>query len=263
MLGSSAAIGNISRDTRVTSGDYFGQLTEADPYVSLKNIAGFTEVREFPSFPTNNNVMGTFTATGSSATLTCTPSAIAQAIEPLSTGDRVQVSNVGGALPTGLSANTDYFVVNPVATIGSPVPSLTNYTFQLSATLGGSAISPSAAGTGVNTVTLLENLNAFAFEKRAIHIAVRQMMDALDIAKGLGIPVPVAYHTETDAVTGLTFSSFMWINTDTHDIYVAIVVMYGIETGRGLKGSADPGSLAAGTALDYAGLRIPETATNV
>ena len=190
-------------------------------------------------------------------------SSIAQAIEPLSTGDRVQVSNVGGALPTGLSANTDYFVVNPVATIGSPVPSLTNYTFQLSATLGGSAISPSAAGTGVNTVTLLENLNAFAFEKRAIHIAVRQMMDALDIAKGLGIPVPVAYHTETDAVTGLTFSSFMWINTDTHDIYVAIVVMYGIETGRGLKGSADPGSLAAGTALDYAGLRIPETATNV
>ena len=58
----------------------------------------------------------------------------------LANGDRVMVTNSGGALPTGLSENTVYFVVNK-----------TTDTFQLSLTSGGSAIDLTTAGTGTNS----------------------------------------------------------------------------------------------------------------
>lgn len=57
-------------------------------------------------------------------------------------GDIVRVSNSGGssaALPTGLSANTDYYVVG-----------VSGSTLQLSATSGGSAIDITGAGTGTH-----------------------------------------------------------------------------------------------------------------
>lgn len=62
-------------------------------------------------------------------------------------GDAVTVSNSGGSLPTGLSANTTYFV--QAINSGSGV-------FQLAATYGGSAIAITGAGSGTNTVTLIQ-----------------------------------------------------------------------------------------------------------
>lgn len=62
----------------------------------------------------------------------------------LQDGDPVVLSNSGGALPTGLSAATTYFVVGATAN-----------TFQLSTTLGGSAVNiTAAAGGGTHTLTL-------------------------------------------------------------------------------------------------------------
>lgn len=62
------------------------------------------------------------------------------------TGLKVQVSNSGGALPTGLSAATDYFVIR-----------LTANTFKLATSLvnanAGTAIDISDAGTGTQTAT--------------------------------------------------------------------------------------------------------------
>lgn len=52
-------------------------------------------------------------------------------------GDKLRVWNSGGALPTGLSENTDYYAVN-----------VSGNTFGLSATLNGGAISTTGAGTG-------------------------------------------------------------------------------------------------------------------
>lgn len=60
----------------------------------------------------------------------------------LSNGDRVAVYNSGGALPSGLSEYTEYFVIN----------SETN-TFQLSATYNGSVVDLTTNGTGTNTFT--------------------------------------------------------------------------------------------------------------
>jgi uncharacterized phiE125 gp8 family phage protein len=62
----------------------------------------------------------------------------------LTNGDVVRVSNSGGALPTGLSANTDYYVVN-----------VSGSTFNLSATLGGSAIDITGTGSGNNFIGVI------------------------------------------------------------------------------------------------------------
>lgn len=56
---------------------------------------------------------------------------------------KVRVSNSGGALPTGLSAGTDYYISSPEAS-----------SFQLSATRGGSAVSISDDGSGTHTVAV-------------------------------------------------------------------------------------------------------------
>ncbi len=67
----------------------------------------------------------------------------------LNLGDAVQVSNVGGALPTGLAATTTYFAITSDA-LGSTK-------FKLATTralaLAGTPIDITGAGTGVQTVT--------------------------------------------------------------------------------------------------------------
>jgi hypothetical protein len=60
-----------------------------------------------------------------------------------SAGDIVTFTNSGGALPTSLSLNTEYYVV------GTP----TATTIQVATTLGGTAIVHDGAGTGTHTVT--------------------------------------------------------------------------------------------------------------
>lgn len=59
----------------------------------------------------------------------------------LSNGDVVRLSNSGGALPAGLATNTDYYVVNQ-----------SSATFQLAATLGGTPIDITDAGTGTSFI---------------------------------------------------------------------------------------------------------------
>jgi len=56
---------------------------------------------------------------------------------PYAVGDTVEFSNSGGALPTGLTARKTYYVVAATAD-----------TFDVSATAGGGAITPTEPGTG-------------------------------------------------------------------------------------------------------------------
>lgn len=55
-------------------------------------------------------------------------------------GQPIVLTNQGGALPTGFTANTVYYIVNP-----------STNSFELSATVGGIGIKASAAGSGTNT----------------------------------------------------------------------------------------------------------------
>lgn len=243
-IGGSQFISNIGADPIVQSGDYHGQQVEADPYQSMVNIEGFQEVREWPNFSADNATLGTFTAVAATNVITVS------AAHGLNIGDRVRVSSAT-TLPAGLAADTDYFVLT--------VPSTT--TLTVSATLGGSVLDITDTGTGVHTIVSYGQLNGFFFERRAIHLAVRQLVDNLENAARLGIPKTIAQHTEVDPETGLAITVFAWLKQSTQDIYLAFTVAYGCKGGRGLAAATgvDPGSLAAGAGMDYAGVRVIES----
>lgn len=107
----------------------------------------------------------------------------------LQAGDQVRLYNSGGALPAGLSEDTDYFVVNPAS------PSL-----SLATTPGGAAVTPTDAGTGTHYVG-----------KRVIPEEVRQAMLMLighlyqnrevviTDARVASIEVPMAYEYLLDS----------------------------------------------------------------
>lgn len=88
------------------------------------------------------NTTQTFTASASTDLLTLTAK-----LENLRRGNVVRVSNSGGALPTGLSAATDYYII--------PVGALT---YKLATTfansMSGTAIDLTGDGSGVQTLTL-------------------------------------------------------------------------------------------------------------
>lgn len=68
-------------------------------------------------------------------------------------GQKVRVRNSGGALPTGLTAGTDYYVIN-AGVVGDAK-------LQLSTTSGGSAVNITGAGSGTQTIeVLLDELRA-------------------------------------------------------------------------------------------------------
>ena len=82
---------------------------------------------------------------------TCTADASADTInkgtdDDFANNDTVQFENSGGALPAGLAAGTQYFVVNVAAS-----------TLQVSETFGGSAVN--ITGTGSGTHTIYQNIN--------------------------------------------------------------------------------------------------------
>ena len=258
VLASTDFLSKIMSDPRVMNKQFYDQRTNEDPYTSLVNLKGFTEVCEMPNFPTGNQALCTFTANAGTDALTVVAVASgvvvghpATATFPIANGMRVQVSSSGGAVPAGLVAATNYYVVGANAQAG---------TCQLSATLGGAAINITDAGTGTLTLTENENLNAFAFEKRAIHIAVRPMVDPTEAARQLGIPTPMLTRVEVDPLTGLSMTVFLWQDCagtqPTLDIFASFVVQFGVRAGRGIGGATDPSAAAAGSALDNAGLRF-------
>lgn len=83
------------------------------------------------------------TSLGTATVTIASPGVFTKSSHGLSVGDKVYLTTTG-ALPTGLAANTLYYVVS--------VP--TSSTFTLSATAGGSAINTSGSQSGVHTLFL-------------------------------------------------------------------------------------------------------------
>lgn len=53
--------GALQNDDRIASGDYYGQLNGTDGYRHFVNLGGFSDVWEYPDFPTNSiNLSGFF-----------------------------------------------------------------------------------------------------------------------------------------------------------------------------------------------------------
>lgn len=89
--------------------------------------------KKYTIHDTDNQTQAAFTAANATNVFT-------SAAHGLSNGMCVQVKNSGGALPTGLSALTNYYIINAA----------TN-TFKLSTSKGGSAVDISNDGSGTNT----------------------------------------------------------------------------------------------------------------
>jgi hypothetical protein len=95
----------------------------------------------FRDFTVVQNIVSFYPFSVNTGTSTITLT-VAPGVQPYNLNDRVYISNVGGSLPTGISATTLYYIVNP-----------TNTTIQLSTTPSGSPISITGQGTGINTIT--------------------------------------------------------------------------------------------------------------
>ncbi len=91
------------------------------------------DTKTYTIWDTIDLTQAAFTAANATETFT-------SAAHGLSDGMCIQVKNSGGALPTGLSALTNYYVITA-----------TTNTFQLSATKAGSAVTISDDGSGTNT----------------------------------------------------------------------------------------------------------------
>ena len=114
-------------DTDTPPTEFFeqdGSLLSMTTYEDLLDVIGITFGRDAGT---------TFTADSGTDTFT-------SATHGKSDDDVFRVDNSGGALPTGLSASVKYYVI-----------SATTSTFQLSLTLGGSAVSISDNGTGTQS----------------------------------------------------------------------------------------------------------------
>lgn len=116
---------------------------------------------------------GTKTPAIGTVTVTiATPAVFTKSGHGLTAGDKVQFSTTG-ALPTGLTAGTTYFVI---------AAGLTSNDFEVSATEGGSAINTSGAQSGTHSISLHEAilLDIAAAGVYTLHVDAVNMAD-LDI----------------------------------------------------------------------------------
>jgi uncharacterized phiE125 gp8 family phage protein len=126
---------DLSTSTTFSSASYQVDKAKRPPVVVLKN--GESWPTDSLRLSSGVVVRGKF---GFAVPFTAaTSDTITSTAHPFSNGDVVRVQNTGGALPAGLSADTDYYVIGATAN-----------TLQLSATSGGSAVDITDVGSGTN-----------------------------------------------------------------------------------------------------------------
>jgi len=104
-------------------------------------IYGEKTTGSYPATLLNISPVGVATTFAASANITVAASTFA-------VGDVVRFSNAGGALPAEVTAGVDYYVI---------ATGLTATNIQVSATLGGAAITMGGAGTGTHTTTWMSS----------------------------------------------------------------------------------------------------------
>lgn len=161
----------------------------------INQIMGFMEMGS-NGIPSNNDSGQTFTA--------ATTDIITAAAHGLLTGDQVQVSNAGGALPAGVTAATYYYFHKLSADTG-----------KLSTTLAGAVagtgfVDITDTGSGTHTITLKTNLVGVAGAPSGIITGFRPVIPTKGIKQKL-----VDFKLVDDAETGLTLEYRHIANEDT------------------------------------------------
>ena len=130
----------ILDSSTVTVTDAAGGFINGD-YVTFSGstaIGGITLLGEYKLTLQNST---TYSITAESEVTIVLSTGVFTAQYQLANGVKVVLSTTG-ALPTGFTAGTTYYVVNT-----------SGYTFKLAATSGGTAITPSGSQSGVHTAT--------------------------------------------------------------------------------------------------------------
>lgn len=236
MIVSSAVAEVLDRDSRITSKDYSGQQTGGKGIRSFRNVGGFELIQEYPDMPTNNGTALT------GATIAAATDLVTKAAHGLATGDPIIFSSLTGGV--GLAITTRYWAI--VAS---------SSTFKVASTYA-----LAVAGTGINvttdytdaTVTLSENLTAFAFDKRAICV-LAGIPDGFDseLMGQLNIPQVMAMTPTTESESGMTMAGVSWQEVGTGKLLFTPTFIWG--KGLGRQGTA---ASVANVMTDYAGLRI-------
>jgi hypothetical protein len=180
------------------------------------------------SAATNYFIVGTptTTQTGLTATFTNGNANIVTTTNTYAAGDVVQFTSTG-TLPTGFALLTNYYVI---------ATGLTTTNIQVSATLGGAAITPSSAGSGVQTVT----------RQPAFTVSATTGGSAITPSSAGTSPWTVVRQTSATITNGTS----TWTSTFAHGLRVGDVIRFT---------STPPTNFA--TATDYYVLTVPSTTT--
>jgi len=216
-LVNSAVAQAIALDTRIGSKDYYGQLTGAGGLRMFTGVGGFEAIYEYPGLSSNNKATQTFTA---ATTDICTATA-----HGFTTGDRVRLTNSGGALPAGLAASTDYYVIK-----------LTADTFKLATSdalaTAGTAVDVTGTGTGTHSIVGYENVSGLFFNSEAIALYTGLPRQSHDTAAAMGIPQTVKMEALADPINGFALAHLCWMQTGTVDLYSTVTALWGSALGR-------------------------------
>jgi len=140
--------GSISTTTLTVTSVASG-LIAVGQTISGTGVTGGTTIT---AFVTGSGTEGTYTVSASqtvaSTTITAVTTAGVVTVDSAPANNDVVYFSTTGALPTGLTAGTNYYVINRTST-----------TFQVSATSGGSAITMSGTQSGTQTATWRTPLN--------------------------------------------------------------------------------------------------------
>ena len=181
---------------------------EALRQARINQIMGAQEVGS-NGIPLNNGTGKTFTA-ATTDICTCVSHGYL-------TGDQVVVSNSGGGLPAGLSANTYYYVVKIDADTFKLAASLANATAASPA-----VVDISSAGTGTHTITLKTNLVGVLGSRSGIITGFRPVLPTDGQRKKL-----IDFQLVKSQKTGLTLE-YRYISDEDKGIdYQIIGVHYG------------------------------------
>lgn len=152
----------------------------------------------------------TFTASSSSGLLLTYTNDFAS-------GTKVRFTNSGGALPTGLSAGTDYWLVRVSSTTARVATSYANY-------VAGTVVSYTDAGTGTHTMTIQMPRYASGVGCQAAFVTVTQPTAG-------GPNLTASSYTNSAGTAGRAFPGTPSMGA-TADAYAARVIHSGNATGR-------------------------------
>jgi hypothetical protein len=248
----------LAVDPRMISKDYAGQLLTGQGYRMWQNVGGFALIQEYPDLPSNNGSALTAVSAAAATDL------LTKAAHGLVTGDPVVISAIGGGA-AGLATATRYWAIN-----------VSSSTFKLATTyanaIAGTAIDITSDSSGGGlTLALTENLVAFAGDGRAF-ASLAGVPEGLAMAEdALGVVKTMTFDSVTDPESKITMAAAKWQEQGTGDVYFVPTFVYGTNAGKqgstavagntAAANSALAAANVAGTACDYAGLRISSGAS--